>query len=115
MKRTIEKIINYIKYVAEPEEIVLFGSVAKGNDNVFSDLDLLIVSESCAKKYINEKVISFSKELSVKIDLLIYSQREIEVELINPISFISAIVKCGKIIYKKEYYLTSSLLFIMFK
>ena len=46
MKRTLAKIIDYAVRVAVPERIILFGSMVNGNANVFSDVDLLIISEN---------------------------------------------------------------------
>lgn len=103
MKNTLGKIIDYAARIADPEEIILFGSMSTGKANLFSDVDLLIVSDNPAiKKDIAARIRSFSRELSLKSDVLIYSRLEIESETQKPNSFIAAIIKSGKIVYEKR-------------
>ncbi len=102
MEKTLEKIINYAMSVAEPELIILFGSMADKKDNIFSDVDLLIVLDDIyVKNDIAAKIKSYSSELSLKADVLIYSRSEIERESLKPNSFIAAIIKSGRVVYKK--------------
>lgn len=101
MKRTLEKIIEYAVRVVDPDMIILFGSMADDKANVFSDVDLLIVSENTLiKKDITAKIVSYSSELSLKTDILIYSKSEIERETQKPNSFMEAIIKSGRVVYK---------------
>lgn len=103
MKRTLEKIINYAAGIAEPEMIILFGSMADEITNVFSDVDLLVVSENTIfKKDIIDKIVSYSSELSIKTDALIYSRSEIERESQESNSFIAAIIKSGKVVFENK-------------
>ncbi len=102
MKKTLEKIVRYVVDIAEPELIILFGSMADGRANIHSDVDLLIVSGNDDFKHdIAEKIVSYSAEFSLKVDVLIYSMSEIEREKKHPSSFISAIIKSGKNVYEK--------------
>lgn len=103
MERTIEKIKDYIIDVAEPEAILLFGSVARGNHNVYSDVDLVVVSErSFSKKEITARLKSFIRELGLASDIHIHTLREIEKASEDPYSFLNLVVKNAKIIYKKQ-------------
>ena len=100
MKKTIREIIDYSIRVIQPEKIILFGSMATKTNNVHSDLDLLVITEEVnSKKYFQEKVQNFAKELSLRTDILIYSPSEIEKECQKPYSFIGAIIKGGNIVY----------------
>ncbi len=103
MKNTLGKIIDYAARIADPDEIILFGSMSTGKANWFSDIDLLIVSDNPAiKKEVASRIMCFSRELSLKSDVLIYSKSEIERETQRPNSFIAAIIKSGKIVYEKR-------------
>lgn len=103
MKRTLEKIVRYAASVADPEKIILFGSMARDQDDVFSDVDLLIVSENCEmRKDVEARIRSFSQELSLKIDVLICSQSEMEEASRNPHSFLGEIAKSGRTVYENE-------------
>lgn len=102
MKRTIEKIVDFAVRVAEPEMIILFGSMADERDNLFSDVDLLVISENThIKEYVRSKIESYSSELSLQTDVLIYSRKEIENESQNSNSFITAVLKSGKVVYDR--------------
>lgn len=103
MKRTIEKIVKYAAIVADPEKIILFGSMVQERYNVYSDIDLLIILEdSEIKREVIAKITSFANQLSVKIDVLICTQSELKQACEKPHSFLGAIVKSGKIIYEKN-------------
>jgi predicted nucleotidyltransferase len=102
VKKTINKIINYAVEVAQPENIILFGSVAEGKNNVHSDVDLLIVTDNTyLKPYFVKQIKGFAREFSLAVDVLIHSRKELENASLNSSSFLGNIVKCGKIIYKK--------------
>lgn len=102
MKKTVDKIINFAVKIADPELIILFGSMAKGTDNASSDIDLLIVSEdSSMKRNIIDLVGNYARELSLRADVLVFSRSEFESVCQIPNSFASAIAKHGKIIWKK--------------
>lgn len=103
MKKTIDRIIEYASQIADAEQIILFGSMANATNNVHSDLDLLIVSEDVFfKKQTIEKIKQFASEFSVSADILIYSKQQIETESEQDFSFISGILKSGKIVYQND-------------
>ena len=103
MEKTLEKIIDYAARVTEAESIILFGSMVDEKFNIFSDVDLLIVSEGIyMKKNIAAMIECYSNELSLKADVLIYSRSEFERESQKPKSFIAAIIKSGKVVYEKK-------------
>ena len=103
MKRTIKKIVDYAARVAEPEKIILFGSMAENRNNVYSDVDLLIVSENPdTRKEVKARISSFSNQLSLKVDVLVHSQSELRHASQTPHSFLEAIVKSGIIVYEKN-------------
>ena len=100
---TLDKILNYAAYIAEPETIILFGSMINGNANVYSDVDLLIVtSGGIDKKDAIAKIKNHSGQRSIKTDVLIYSAPELEKELKMPASFVAAIYEHGRVVYKKN-------------
>lgn len=103
MKRTVEKIVGYAVRIAEPDLVILFGSMAENRNNVHSDVDLLIVSENPElKKEIKARINNFTNQLSLKVDVLVHSQSELNQAYQTPHSFLEAIVKSGKIVYQKD-------------
>ena len=101
IQNTLDKIITYALYVTEPEEIILFGSMANKTANVYSDIDLLIISDSNKKESV-AKIRNFVYQLSLKIDILVFSRNEFEKQINLPVSFLKAAQKSEKIVYKKS-------------
>ena len=103
MKKTIERIVAYTVQVAEPDMIILFGSMANHTYNAYSDIDLLIVvSENITKGQIASQVKYFAQDFSISADILVYSKYDIKEAMEFPHSFIAGVLKSGKIIYKKH-------------
>jgi predicted nucleotidyltransferase len=85
-----------------PESIIVFGSVAKGIDNEDSDLDLLVVwneEETLSNRERNIKLRRLIGMVDRPLDLLTCNTEELKKALKEPNSFISQIVKEGKVIY----------------
>jgi uncharacterized protein len=103
MEKTIKKMVDYIVYKVDPEKIILFGSMASGNMNLHSDIDLLIVVDNAdLKESYAELVENYARTLSVNADVLIYERMEIEKASLKANSFIRSVIKSGKNIYEKD-------------
>jgi len=98
----IDKIIPIIVSLASPDQIILFGSYARGNNTEKSDIDLLIVKKSLK----NGREISGSiyrafleNEIGVPVDLLTVDYNRY-MELNTEIGYVYKTIKEeGKIIY----------------
>ena len=103
MEKTIGRIVDYAVRIADPEMVILFGSMSNGQNNKFSDVDLLIILEDgVIKDEIISRLNSFSYEHSLDIDVLVYSKAGLEQEYLKKYSFIPWIVNAGQILYKKD-------------
>lgn len=101
--KTFHKIIHYIKTVADPEAVILFGSFAKGKNTMHSDIDLVLIMDHVyLKQRLEHQISLYIGELSLKSDVLIRSKQEIEIAKSDPLSFLGSILKEGKIIYQKQ-------------
>jgi predicted nucleotidyltransferase len=98
----IDKIISIIVSLASPDQIILFGSYARGDNTDKSDVDLLIIKKGLK----NGRKISgllymafFENEIGIPVDLLTIDYDRY-VELNNKIGYIYKTIKEeGKIIY----------------
>lgn len=93
-----EKIVKEIN----PEKIILFGSYAWGEPTNDSDVDLLIIQESDEPR--RTRQISLRKKLfgsGVSMDLLVYTQAELNYRLELGDFFFEKIINEGKVIYVK--------------
>jgi predicted nucleotidyltransferase len=100
-----EKISNIVNKIAtgyNPEKIILFGSYAIGNPDENSDLDLLIIKDSDLPR--PQRTVEIRKMLygsMVPIDLLVYTNKEIEESKNKTYGFIHEILKTGKTLYEQ--------------
>ena len=59
MNKSLLDSISKVKEEKNVEEIYLFGSVARGDEDEYSDIDILIVIDDCTE---DENIISLSYE-----------------------------------------------------
>ena len=98
----IDKIIPIIVSIASPEQIILFGSYARGDNTGKSDIDLLILKKGLKKgREISGAIYKafFENDIGVAVDLLTLDYNRY-LEINNDIGYIyRTIKKEGKIIY----------------
>ena len=98
----IDKIIPLIVSIASPDQIILFGSYARGDNNEKSDLDLLILKKGLVKgrDIIGSIYMAFlDNEIGVPVDLLAIDYNRY-LELNNEIGYVYKTIKEeGKVIY----------------
>ncbi|MCB0837879.1 MAG: nucleotidyltransferase domain-containing protein [Bacteroidetes bacterium] len=102
MESWVAKIVEIIVRNYDPDEICLFGSMSKNQSNMESDIDLLIIKDTDIPRRFRGS--SFKEQLSrfpIKIDLLFYTHAELESAKKKKYSFIDAISRKTKIVYKK--------------
>ena len=100
----IDKIIPIIVSLASPDQIILFGSYARGDNTQKSDIDLLIIKKNLK----NGRDISgdiymalYDNKIGIPVDLLTIDYNRY-IELSDEIGYIyKTIKKEGKIIYEK--------------
>lgn len=103
-KHTISRITEYIVATIDPEEVLLFGSLAYGKADIYSDVDLIIITRFDQRRNdgLKQGVKTFINEFSLKPDVHIHSEKEIKEAQKKPFSFLGSVLKNGKIIYKKN-------------
>ena len=103
MKKAIQRIISYAVQTADPDKIILFGSMSDGTRNVYSDLDLLIILDNVfLKKQIIEQIKHFADKFAISADVVVYSNAAVEKEVKVTNSFLAGVLKSGKIVYQKD-------------
>ena len=98
----IDKIVPIINSIASPDQIILFGSYARGNNTKKSDIDLLIIKKDL--KNGNDIIDSiyrafYENKINISVDLLTIDYKKYN-ELNNKVGYIYKTIKeQGKIIY----------------
>ena len=104
LKRSIKSVPNTINV----DQIILFGSYAKGNPHEYSDIDVALVSEELDPKLARwQNIELIIKKANLKYDpelqLVPFSKASFENDAESPIgSFIREIKKTGKVIYSNN-------------
>ncbi|AZO94478.1 nucleotidyltransferase domain-containing protein [Halocella sp. SP3-1] len=96
----INEVVERIAFNVNPDKIILFGSYAEGNPDDDSDLDILVVKDMNIPRYKRSREIrKYLRGIKVPIDLLVYSQDEIDEWKNNEHAFINKALKNGKVLY----------------
>ena len=98
----IDKIVPIIISIASPDQIILFGSYARGDNTEKSDLDLLIIKKELKNSFdiIDSIYMAFyENKIKVPVDLLAIDFNRYN-EINNEIGYIYKTIKeQGKVIY----------------
>lgn len=102
-KKAMQRILDFCIRLTDPESIILFGSYAKGTHNVFSDIDILIITQYKLHNRISteRQIKLFIHELGLNSDVLIYDSNQFQKASKDPLSFLGSISKEGLLIYDK--------------
>lgn len=98
LQASLDSIVNQLKSLGALK-IILFGSFARGDVDVNSDLDLLVLmpSDRTGKEWMD--MIYEQIERKIASDIIVYKQKEFH-EKLPTSSFLQNILK-GKMVYEK--------------
>jgi len=98
---TLSNMVAKMRLVGAPEKIILFGSRARGDAHVDSDIDLLIIEHSSLPRY--KRAARYRKAVAgmfVAKDIVVWSPEEIEEWKDVPNAFVTTILREGKLLYE---------------
>ena len=99
----IEKIVSIIVSLISPDQIILFGSYARGENNEKSDIDLLIIKKGLIKeREVNNLLYRafYDNNINIPIDIISIDYKKYN-ELNSKIGYIYKTIKeQGQIIYE---------------
>lgn len=103
IKDIISMIVEKAKKDYKPEKIILFGSYARGNPTIDSDIDLLVVKDSSCRRDERDREIRKSlKDIKFPLDIFVYTPEEVEKFYNLKGSFINEIFSKGRVIYEQQ-------------
>jgi predicted nucleotidyltransferase len=102
LEKELQRVIRIIIDKYNPEKIILFGSLVEGKIHEWSDIDLLIIKKTDKRSI--ERCIELAGLVKPKIgiDFFIYTPDEFKTLIRERYSFISEIIKKGKVVYEKR-------------
>jgi predicted nucleotidyltransferase len=82
-------------------KVILFGSLATGDVDVYSDLDLLVIMPSTRSGKEWMKLVYENVERGIDSDIIVYNEKELE-EKLPTSSFLRYILHHGRVVYEES-------------
>jgi len=102
-QETINQAVSKIVAVAEPCKVILFGSYARNEATHDSDLDLLVIKPQLINKGMEMvKLRHAVGYIGIGVDVLVYSQQEVDKRGKIPSSALYYALKEGKVLYMTQ-------------
>ena len=101
---TIEAIAQLVVERFEPEQVILFGSHARGEGGSHSDVDLLVVLRADAGRLPPGNPIrrAIAERFVLPVDVLIRSPEVLAEQRNDPYSLIHQVLAEGKVLYERR-------------
>ena len=102
-RATIEAVAQLIARKFDPEQIILFGSHARGNAGSHSDVDLLVVLKSLDDwpKRGNPIRRAIGQKFILPVDVLVTTHDRLAEQRKNPYSFVNTALESQEILYER--------------
>ncbi|MBI1870691.1 MAG: nucleotidyltransferase domain-containing protein [Chlamydiae bacterium] len=98
----LQQIATRIVNGVNPQKVILFGSYAWGTPGPGSDIDILVIlSTSLLRRERRRRISDLLRTRPVPIDIFVYTSEEIERATQVKGSFVTEILKRGKILYER--------------
>ncbi len=98
--RVLGRLTALIVRTCDPERIVLFGSCAKGLQNVDSDLDILVIGDFKGSPLLRgHELQQLLIGYPIRVDLLLVTPREVAAESGKPFTFLASVLANGQDLY----------------
>ena len=103
-KATIRAVAQLIAQKFDPEQIILFGSHARGNAGSHSDVDLLVVLKSLDgwPKRGNPIRLAIGEKFVLPVDVIVTTPEHLSEQRKNPYSFVHTALESQKILYERS-------------
>lgn len=98
----IEKYKNKVIQELKPKKIILFGSLARGDFNEGSDVDLIVISAWQEDFLDRIKVLLDMNQFGLPLEPIGYTEEELEKMSAEGNRFITEIIATGKVLYSRE-------------
>jgi len=102
-RATIQAVAQLIAEQFDPEQIILFGSHARGNAGSHSDVDLLVVLKSLDDwpKRGNPIRRAIGEQFMLPVDILVTTHDRLAKQRDNPYSFVNTALELHEILYER--------------
>ena len=100
LRSALERMVSRLSAMEEVEHVILFGSYAEGREDLFTDLDLLVVMHSEEDFVTRTGKLYQSLHPGVDLDLFAYTPAEFD--RMRQHGFVRHAVETGKLLYARQ-------------
>jgi len=100
LRTELPRLCDQILAHCEPDKLILFGSMARGEENGLSDIDLFVIGPSTVDFKNRQRDLRDAIDVSVETEIFYYTPDELE-RLLPVSSFARSAIREGRIIYKR--------------
>jgi len=102
LEAELKRYVKQLREEYDPERILLFGSLASGNVEEWSDIDLVIIKETKSRFLERIREVMQLLRPQVGVDVLVYTPDEFA-RLVNERAFVrQEILTKGKVLYERR-------------
>jgi len=99
----MDEIVERIVKTMHPQKVILFGSRARGQARLGSDIDILIIAESSKPRYQRSAPLYGAlSDILMPMDIVVYTPEEIAEWSEVRQAFITTAVREGKVLYEDK-------------
>jgi predicted nucleotidyltransferase len=96
-------ITDLIVHAANPDAVVLFGSYAKGMQNVDSDIDIIVIADGLDSRLARDQELKgLLHRYLIRIDVHMVGVQELALAQSAPRGFLSSALASGALLYASE-------------
>jgi uncharacterized protein len=95
----LSEIVRRIVDAVCPEQIFLFGSAARGEDHMGSDLDLLVVKPCASRRNVAAEIYRNLIGVGQAVDVVVVTPEDLERYRSSPALVIESALRDGKLLY----------------
>lgn len=107
--KEINRIVRRIVARIQPQEVIIFGSYAKGTATIKSDLDLFVIEQSELPIAMRANDLRpLLSQVLIPVDVQIYTPEEAEEYGKEEFSFVHSILKTGTTVFRNGHFLSFS-------
>ena len=101
-EQKIHALVQKLAGRTDAEKVIVFGSYAKGTAKNSSDLDVLVIAHSqlpIARRV--DALLPILQGCLHRVDVHVYTPAEIEAYGSEPFSFVSSVLRAGKVVHER--------------
>ncbi|WBQ08341.1 nucleotidyltransferase domain-containing protein [Kribbella sp. CA-293567] len=102
-EREIRDLVDRIVARADPEEVIVIGSYAKGTATAASDLDLVLIRDTDLP--VSRRATDVTPLVSsslIPVDIHVFTREEVDEYAKEPYSFLYTVTTTGRSLYRRE-------------